>query len=47
MRLGMFLFFLGLITGLLETQFANPRMGRAAHLEGVINGILLVALGAI
>jgi len=43
----MFLFLLGLITGLLETQFANPRMGLAAHLEGVINGIFLVALGAI
>ncbi len=43
---GMFLFLLGLVTGLVETQFANPRMGLAAHLEGVMNGIFLVALGA-
>ena len=47
MWLGMFLFLLGLVTGILETQFANPRMGLAAHLEGVLNGIFLVALGAI
>lgn len=44
---GMFLFLLGLITGLVESKFANPRMGLAAHLEGIMNGILLVALGAI
>lgn len=43
---GMFLFFLGLVTGLVETQFANVRMGLAAHLEGVMNGIFLIALGA-
>src|SRR5262247_304701 len=44
---GMFLFLLGLITGLVEQRFTNIRMGLAAHLEGVLNGILLVALGAI
>jgi len=43
---GMFLFLLGLLTGFAEQHFANIRMGLAAHLEGVINGILLVALGA-
>lgn len=43
---GMFLFLLGLLTGLVEPQFHNLRMGLAAHLEGVINGIFLVALGA-
>ncbi|MFZ5724318.1 MAG: hydrogenase [Pseudomonadota bacterium] len=43
---GMFLFLLGLLTGLVETQFANIRMGLAAHLEGVMNGIFLLALGA-
>ena len=43
---GMLLFLLGLITGLLEQRFINVRMGLAAHLEGVMNGILLVALGA-
>jgi (hydroxyamino)benzene mutase len=44
---GMFLFLLGLITGFLEQQFTNPRMGPASHLEGVMNGTFLVALGAI
>jgi (hydroxyamino)benzene mutase len=43
---GMCLFLLGLLTGFSETHFANTRMGLAAHLEGVMNGILLVALGA-
>ena len=44
---GMFLFLLGLLTGLVEQQFTNTRMGLAAHLEGVMNGTFLVALGAI
>ena len=44
---GMFLFLLGLVTGLVEQRFTNVRMGLAAHLEGVMNGIFLVALGAI
>jgi (hydroxyamino)benzene mutase len=43
---GMFLFLLGLLTGFVELKFANPRMGLAAHLEGVMNGTFLVALGA-
>ena len=43
---GMFLFLLGLLTGLVEPKFSNPRMGLAAHLEGVMNGTFLVALGA-
>lgn len=43
---GMFLFLLGLLTGFVEQQFANPRMGLAAHLEGVMNGTFLIALGA-
>lgn len=44
---GMLLFLLGLLTGFVETGFQNPRMGLAAHLEGVMNGTFLVALGAI
>ncbi len=43
---GMLLFLLGLLTGVAERHFANPRMGLAAHLEGVMNGLFLVALGA-
>ncbi len=44
---GMFLFLLGLLTGFVETKFTNPRMGLAAHLEGLMNGIFLLALGAV
>lgn len=44
---GMFLFLLGLLTGLVEAQFTNIRMSLAAHLEGVMNGTFLVALGAV
>jgi len=44
---GMFLFLLGLLTGFAEMQFSNTRMGLAAHLEGVMNGTFLVALGAV
>src|SRR5882757_3509366 len=44
---GMFLFLLGLLTGFVEQKFKNPRMGLAAHLEGVMNGTFLIALGAI
>lgn len=44
---GIFLFLLGLLTGFAEQKFANARMGLAAHLEGVMNGTFLVALGAV
>ena len=44
---GMFLFLLGLLTGFAEQHFVNVRMGLAAHLEGLMNGIFLLALGAI
>ncbi len=44
---GMFLFLLGLVVGLVEQKFANPRMGLAAHLEGVMNGTFLLAVGAV
>ena len=47
MWFGMLLFLLGLVTGLVEQRFTNMRMGVAAHLEGVMNGTFLVALGAI
>lgn len=43
---GVVLFLLGLLTGLVERQFANPRMGLSAHLEGLMNGTFLIALGA-
>ncbi len=43
---GIVLFLVGLFTGFAETHFANVRMGLAAHLEGVMNGTFLLALGA-
>jgi len=43
---GMSLFLLGLITGLLEQRFINVRMGLSAHLQVVMNVILLLAFGA-
>jgi len=43
---GTILFFMGLITGFVIPLFENPRMGLSGHLEGVMNGIFLIALGA-
>lgn len=43
---GMLLFTLGLVTGLIEQKMKNPRMGLAAHLEGLMNGTFLIAVGA-
>jgi hydroxylaminobenzene mutase len=43
--LGMFLFLLGLLTGFVTNGLKNPRMGLAAHLEGVMNGTFLVIAG--
>jgi hydroxylaminobenzene mutase len=45
--LGVLLFFLGLLVGLFIPVLANPRMGLSSHLEGVLNGIFLLALGLI
>jgi (hydroxyamino)benzene mutase len=44
---GTLLFLLGLVRGLAEQQFTNVRMGLSAHLEGLMNGTFLIALGAI
>jgi hydroxylaminobenzene mutase len=43
---GVLLFLLGLLVGLVVPAFANPRMGLSAHVGTVLNGALLVALGA-
>lgn len=45
--LGMFLFLLGLITGFLMMNIKNPKMGLAAHMEAVMNGTFLIAVGLI
>jgi hydroxylaminobenzene mutase len=44
---GVFLFLLGLITGLAIPIINNHRMGLSAHLEALLNGILLLALGSL
>ncbi len=44
---GMFLFVLGLSMRLLEQRFTNVRMALSAHLEDVMNGLFLIALGSI
>ena len=44
---GMFLFLLGMLIGFVEGQVSNPRMALAAHLEGLMNGTFLIALGAV
>lgn len=46
-RLGVILFLLGLITGFVVPFLQNPRMGLSSHLEGVLNGILLIVFGLI
>ncbi len=45
LRHGFLLFLLALLTGLIAYQLTNPRMGVAAHVEGVVNGIFLMVLG--
>ena len=44
--LGAALFLLGLVSGLLPGIMANPRMGLSAHMQGLTNGMFLIALGA-
>jgi hydroxylaminobenzene mutase len=44
---GVLLFLLGLLVGLLENHVVNPRMGLAAHLEGLMNGTFLIAVGGV
>jgi (hydroxyamino)benzene mutase len=46
LRHGAILFLLGLLTGFVQQQFRNPRMGLSAHLEGLMNGTFLIAVGA-
>ena len=43
--LGLVLFLLGLLTGLIVPILKNPRMGVASHLQGMTNGPFLVLVG--
>ena len=45
LQFGILLFLLGLVTGLGVPQTANPRMALASHIEAVMNGTFLIALG--
>jgi len=47
MQLGAILLLLGLLTGLAIPVAQLPRMALASHLEGVMNGILLIVVGLI
>ena len=44
-RAGFVLFTLALLTGFAIPAFLNQRMAVAAHLSGILNGFLLIALG--
>lgn len=44
-RAGFVLFTLALLTGLAVPAFLNPRMAVAAHLTGVLNALVLIAVG--
>ena len=44
-RAGFVLFTLALLTGLAVPAFLNQKMAVAAHLTGVVNALLLIALG--
>lgn len=46
-RFGVLLFLLGLLTGFIIPALENSRMGLSSHLEGVINGMLLIIFGII
>ena len=45
--LGAGLFLLGLVSGLVTSMMVNPRMGLSAHMQGLTNGIFLLAVGAV
>ena len=45
LQLGIVLFLLGLLTGFAVPSTANTRMALASHLEGLMNGVFLLALG--
>jgi hydroxylaminobenzene mutase len=44
-RLGVVLFLLALVTGLLVPRFRLPRLGLSAHLLGVSQGLFLMVIG--
>jgi hydroxylaminobenzene mutase len=43
----MVLFLLGLLTGALIPELTSPRLGLAAHMEALLNGIFLILVGGV
>jgi hydroxylaminobenzene mutase len=44
---GVFLFFLGLLSGFAIPALTNPRMGLSAHMEALLNGMFLILVGGV
>jgi len=44
---GMVLFLIGLITGFVIPLLTNPRLGLSAHMEALLNGMVLVLVGGV
>ncbi len=44
---GVFLFFLGLLNGMMIPLFTNPKLGLSAHLSAMQHGIVLILFGLI
>lgn len=42
---GMFLFLIGLVTGVAVPAMTTPRLGLSAHLAGTLDGMFLILLG--
>ena len=45
LRAGFLLFLLALLGGTVIPRFTNPRLAVSAHVTGLLNGLLLIALG--
>lgn len=46
-KYGLILLLLGLLTGFAIPAIKNPRMGLSSHLEGTMNGMLLIIFGIV
>jgi hydroxylaminobenzene mutase len=44
---GMALFLIGLLTGFIIPLLTNPRLGLSAHMEALLNGIVLMLVGGV
>ena len=44
---GVLLFLIGLLTGFAVPALTNPRLGLSAHMEALLNGMVLVLIGGI